>query len=182
VVKRNKKNEINNIAIYLTHSIEFPIILHKNLLNMKKNILFFSILTGIFFSANTNLFAQKKEKDKILANKVYTIFIAETGGRKNSKPESDDISFRGDKFNSKFMASEYKFSSAAYTVSVDSSSEKKMITFESLSKNQNGEEIKWIASIVDGAIEGTAVISKNGKTKKEYSYSGNLKEKTEKKK
>ena len=149
---------------------------------MKIKILSLAILTSLFFAAHTNAYAQKKEKDKILANQVYTIYIAETGLRKNPQPESDDISFKGDKFNSKFMASEYKFPAAAYTVSVDSSSERKMIIFQSLSKNPDGEEIKWSASICEGAIEGTAVISKNGKTKKEYSYSGNLKEKPGKKK
>ena len=149
---------------------------------MKATILSLSILAGAFLVINTNVFAQKKEKDKVLANKVYTIYIAETGGRKNRKPESDDVSFKGDKFNSKFMTSEYKFPSAVYTVSVDSTSKNPMITFESVSKNQDGEEVKWIASIADGAIEGTAMVSKKGVTKKEYSYSGNLKEKLGKKK
>ncbi|MBI4947110.1 MAG: hypothetical protein HY840_12000 [Bacteroidetes bacterium] len=148
---------------------------------MKTTILSLSALTIAFFSVHANAFAQKKEKDKVLANKVYTIDLTETGSKKTPKPESDEISFKGDKLNSKFMSSEYKFSGATYTVSVDSSSESKEITFECLSKNPDGEELKWDVTITDDAIEGTAVISKKGKTKKEYSFSGTQKVKPGKK-
>jgi archaellum component FlaF (FlaF/FlaG flagellin family) len=149
---------------------------------MKTTILSLSVLMIAFFSVNENAFAQKKEKDKVLANKVYTIDLTETGGKKTPKPESDEISFKSDKLNSKYMTTEYKFPAAAYTVTVDSSSAAKEITFSSLGKNQDDEEIKWDGTVTDDAIEGTAVISKKGKTKKEYSFTGTLKEKPGKKK
>jgi hypothetical protein len=65
---------------------------------------------------------------------------------------------------------------------VDSSASPKTITFQSLGKNPDEEEIKWDGTITDDAVEGTVVITKKGKTKKEYSFSGTLKEKPGKKK
>jgi uncharacterized protein (TIGR03067 family) len=151
---------------------------------MKTKILF---LVALVF-ASLSSFAQKKEaapkkeKDKFLANKVFTIDLTETGGKKTPKPESDEISFKGEKMSSKFMTQEYKFPSSAYTVTVDSSASPKTITFQSLGKNPDEEEIKWDGTITDDAVEGTVVITKKGKTKKEYSFSGTLKEKPGKKK
>jgi hypothetical protein len=150
--------------------------------HMKTTILSLAVLMIAFFTVHTDAIAQKKEKDKFLANKVYTIDLTETGGKKTPKPESDEISFKGDKMNSKYMSTEYKFAAAAYTVTVDSSSASKEITFSCLGKNPDGEEIKWDGTITDDAIEGTAVISKKGKTKKEYTFSGTQKEKPGKKK
>ena len=147
---------------------------------MKTTILTFAVLAAAFFSVQTNVIAQKKEKDKFLANKAYTIDLMETGAKK-PKAESDEVTFKGDKLNSKFMSTEYKFSGAAYTVTVDSSSGSKEFTFSCLSKNPDGEELKWDGTITDDAVEGTAVISKKGKTKKEYSFSGTLKAKPGKK-
>jgi len=151
---------------------------------MKTKIL---ILAAVVF-AGLNSFAQKKEaapkkeKDKVLVNKVFTVDFTETNAKKAGKPTSDEVSFKGDKLNSKFMTTENKFPASAYTVSVDSSSSTKTITFSSDGKNPDGETIKWDGTITDGAIEGTAVITtKKGKTI-EYSFSGNLKEKPSKKK
>lgn len=149
---------------------------------MKTTILSLSVLTIAFFAVRENAFAQKKEKDKFLVNKIYTVDLTETGGKKTPKPESDEITFKNDKLNSKFMSAENKFSAAAYTVTVDSTASPKTITFQSLGKNPDGEELKWDGTVTDDNIEGTAVISKKGKTKKEYSFTGTLKEKPGKKK
>lgn len=138
-------------------------------------------LSVVFFSINSICAGQKKEKDKVLASKIYTIEIYETGGKKASKHEQDEISFKNDKLNSKFISGEYKFPASPYTVSVDSSSSPHTITFESETKNQNEEELKWEGTITGEDIEGTAIISKKGKTKKEYYFLGNLKVKAGKK-
>src|ERR1051326_1961689 len=68
----------------------------KNLLHMKTKILIFCLLVS------SSLFAQKKEKDKVLVNKTYTVEFTETGAKK-PKPVSDEISFKSNKLNSKFM-------------------------------------------------------------------------------
>ncbi|MBI3500293.1 MAG: hypothetical protein HY063_00715 [Bacteroidetes bacterium] len=124
--------------------------------------------------------APKKEKDKVLVNKVFTVEFTETSAKK-PKPIADEISFKGEKLNSKFMTSENKLPAAAYTVSVDSSSSSKDATFQSSSKNPDGDEVKWDGTVSGESIEGTAVITtKKGKTI-EYSFTGNLKAKPGKK-
>lgn len=157
---------------------------------MKTKIVILAALTFLSFSS----FAQnkeaapkkeatpKKEKDKVLVNKVFTVDFNETSAKKPGKPVSDEISFKGEKLNSKFMTTENKFPASVYTVSVDSSASPKTITFSSEGKNPDGNEIKWDGTVTDDAIEGTAVITtKKGKTI-EYSFSGTMKEKPGKKK
>ncbi|MBI4930827.1 MAG: hypothetical protein HY841_08705 [Bacteroidetes bacterium] len=144
---------------------------------MKTTILSLSALTVAFFTFNSNAFAQKKAKDKVLANKTYTVDMTETTAKKAGKTETDEISFKSEKLNSKFMTSQNHFPAATYTVSVDSSSESMDISFQSDGKSPDGEEIKWEGTVTDKDIEGTAIISKKGKTKKEYSFTGTLKEK-----
>lgn len=148
-------------------------------LRMPARHLFFLLTAGGLAAASTNLFAQKKEKDKILVNKTYTVDFTETGAKK-PKPVPDEIMFKGDKINSKYMLKEHQFPASSYTVSVDSASDTKVITFQSEGKNPN-EDIKWEGTVTDEAIEGNAVISKKGKMKKEYSFTGNLKVKPGKK-
>ena len=107
--------------------------------------------------------------------------MTETTAMKAGKTETDEISFKSEKLNSKFMTTQNHFPAATYTVSVDSSSGSKDISFQSDGKNPDGEEIKWEGTVIEKDIEGTVVISKKGKTKKEYSFTGTLKEKPEKK-
>ena len=148
---------------------------------MKATILSLPALTAVVFSFNANAFAQKKAKDKVLAYKTFTVEMTETTAKKAGKTETDEISFKSEKLNSKLMISQNHFPAATYTVSVDSSSGNKDISFQSDGKSPDGEEIKWEGTVTDKDIEGTAVISKKGKTKKEYSFTGSLKEKPEKK-
>ena len=148
---------------------------------MKKFILPCVVLTIVLLSFITNANAQKKEKDKVLANKVYTIEFTDKGAKK-PKPIADEISFKSEKLNSKFMTTENKLPAGPYTVSVDSSASPKTITFQSESKNADGEELKWDGTITDEAIEGTAVVTnKKGKTVHDYSFTGTLKAKPGKK-
>jgi len=133
---------------------------------MKKTILSLSALTIAIFAVSANVFAQKKTKDKVLASKIYTVEMIETTAKKAGKTEGDEISFKNEKLNSKFMTAQNHFPAAAYTVSVDSSSNPATITFSSEGKNPDGEEIKWEGTVTDNDIEGRIVISKNGETKK----------------
>ena len=63
----------------------------KNLLNMKKICLVPAVLAAIM-AFSTQTFAQKKEKDKVLANKTYTVEITETSAKK-PKTVNDEFSF-----------------------------------------------------------------------------------------
>ena len=91
--------------------------------------------------------------------------------------ENDEISFKSEKLNSKFMTAQNHFPAAAYTVTVDSSATPATISFVSEGKSSDGEDIKWEGTVTGDDIEGTATISKKGKTKKEYSYTGSVKAK-----
>ena len=142
---------------------------------MKTKFLLLSMLT-----ASSILFAQKKEKDKVLANKTYTIEFTETNAKK-PKPISDEISFKSEKLNSKFMTTENHFPAAAYTVSVESTSDPKTITFTSQGNNNDKEMIKWDGTISGEDIEGTATITTKKGKETQYSFTGNLKAKPGKK-
>lgn len=139
------------------------------------------IISVILSFLSINALAQKKEKDKILANKTYTVDITENNVKK-AKTVADEISFKSEKLNSKFMMTENKIQAAPYVVSVDSSSTPPVITFSSEGKNPDGDIVKWDGTVTGEDIEGTAVITnKKGKTVADYSFTGTLKAKPGKK-
>ena len=147
---------------------------------MKSKILFLLALSfaGLTLFAQKKEPAPKKEKDKVLVNRAYTVYFNETGTKKPGKPVEDEIGFKGGKINSKYINGELHFAASPYTVTVDSSSSPVEITFESESKNVDEDAIKIEGTITEDAIEGTAVVTtKKGKTKAEYAFSGNQKEK-----
>ncbi|TAL59714.1 MAG: hypothetical protein EPN85_08795 [Bacteroidetes bacterium] len=148
---------------------------------MKTTILSLTALAFVFFTFHPNASAQKKAKDKVLVNKVFVIEMTETTSKKVGKKENDEISFKSEKLNSKWMTSNNHFPAAPYTVEVDSSSTPWTVTFTSEGKNTDGEDIKWEGTVTGEEIDGTATLSKKGKTKKEYAYTGTLKVKGAKK-
>jgi hypothetical protein len=150
---------------------------------MKTTILSLAAIAFVFFAFNADALAQAKAKapkDKVLAGKIYTVEMAETTGKKVGKKANDEIGFKSEKLNSKFMTTENHFPAALYTVTVDSSSTPATISFVSEGKNSDGEDIKWEGTITGDDIEGTAIITKKGKTKKEYAYTGSIKTKGKK--
>jgi len=144
----------------------------------RRNILILSIFAYMASPLLAQKGKEKVEKDKELDKKVFVIDLTETG-KKKEKAEQDEISFSNNKFKSKIM-SDKKFGADIYTVTVDSSSGEKVVTFESTLKNEAGEELLWNGNIKGEDVEGTAVLSKKGKTKKEYEFSGSLKQKRKK--
>ncbi len=130
-------------------------------------ILCFLIFSNVSFS--------QKVKDKLLEGKIFTAELTVKG--KKPKPMEDELSFKGGKFNSKTMKTENQFKPADYTVSVDSTSDEKPITFECDSKNGDDEIMHWTGTITGEAIAGTATLSKKEKVKKEYDFTGTLKTK-----
>ena len=145
---------------------------------MKKTKIFTLVIALLTVNA---LLAQKKQKDKVLNNKIYVVEFTETTAKK-PKPVEDEISFKVEKLSSKFINLEKKLPPGPYLVEVDSSASPKAIHFTSESKSQDGEVVKWEGTIVEEAIEGTAVITnKKGKTTAEYSFIGNIKPKPGKK-
>ena len=133
-------------------------------------------ILALSFLAARPVLAQKKEKDKELDKKVMLIEITEEGKKKSSP---DELSFANNKMKSK-MFDEKKFKADAYTVTVDSSSGEKTITFDATLKNDSEEELVWNGTLKENDVEGTAVLSKKGKVKKNYSFTGSLKQKGKK--
>ena len=145
---------------------------------MKTSILTLSTLMLAFLTFGTDASAQKKVKDKVLANKVFVVELSETTNKKVGKTVTEEISFKSEKLNSKTMTSQNHFPAALYEVTdVDTSSTPATISFTSEGKNQDGEDVKWEGTVTGPDIEGTAIISRKGKTKKEYAYTGSLKSK-----
>lgn len=126
--------------------------------------------------------AQKKEKDKVLAGKTYSVEFIEMGSKKGGEPMKDEMTFKSEKLTVKTLAPQHRFTPAGYTVAVDSSDTTPVITFSSVTKNPDGEELTLEGKITDDAIEGTGIVkNKKGKTKVEYTFSGTLKVKAVKK-
>ena len=143
-------------------------------------MMFFSFCL-FFIQAGAQTKEPKKEKDKVLANKVYVIELTDQTGKKSAPPVPDEITFRANKVSSKIMLVENQFPAAEYTVSVDSSSAEKVITFEANSINPTSEEeLKWEGTVTGEEIEGTAQWIKKGKVKGYYYFTGTLKAKKKK--
>lgn len=144
----------------------------KNRIGISNSLMI--IATSALFLFSSGVFAQKKKKDTELNGKIFTIELNEENGKK-TKPISDEISFKSDKFFSKAMDEKNDFGASNYGVSVDSSSGEKIINFEAESTNKSEESLNWKGTVNNDEIEGKAVWSKKGKIKKEYSFSGSLK-------
>ncbi len=119
-------------------------------------------------------FAQKK-KDKELDNKTFITELLPQGGKKTPKPIADELNFKSDKMKSKAMVEEYTFTPAPYTVTIDTSNSEKVISFDCEAANKDDETIHWVGTVKGETIEGTATVSKKGKVKKEYTFTGTLK-------
>ena len=118
-------------------------------------------------------FRSKEKKDKELDGKIFNIELIEEGKK---KAISDEISFKSDKFKSKTMDEKNDFGATSYLVKVDTSASDKIMSFEAESKNKTDEVLNWKGTITNEDIEGKIIWTKKGKVKKEYSFSGSLKE------
>lgn len=148
-----------------------------------------AVLAFLFISNLT--FAQKVKvvKDKLLDNKVYEIEINEDGAKK-PKPIKDEMSFKGQKIKSKYMDEKFMLNSGMYVVEVDtayvegetegSQVLEKTINFTAESVNGDKEKLAWTGSVTGEDIEGTIILSKKEKVKKQWTFSGTQKSKKKK--
>lgn len=142
---------------------------------MKTTILTLSTFVMVSLAVSFSASAQKKVKDKVLAGKVFVVELTETTNKKVGKMVTEELSFKSEKINSKTIAS-LKFPASLYVIlEVDSSSTPPSVLFSSEGKSQEGEDIKWEGTVTGPDIEGTAVISRKGKTKKEFAFTGSQK-------
>ena len=145
---------------------------------MKKII--FSLLVVV---AATTVFAQKKKEKSAIEGKIYDVTTFEIKGGKSGKSLPDQISFKTQKVKSKVISEKIDWAAVKYTVTSDSSHTEsegdavREINFEAEGTNDKEETLKWTGTISNYSIDGTITLSKKGKTKKEFTFSGSEKAK-----
>ncbi|MCF8463355.1 MAG: hypothetical protein K9G41_00835 [Flavobacteriales bacterium] len=126
-------------------------------------------------------FAQKRPKDKLLDRKVFVITMEEVSDKKKKEePFEEELSFRTNKMSTVQMRSADRggFQMGEYAISkVEKLMEDAVYHFQAINRNQKGMSLKWEGKVLVDQIEGKATVSKKGKIKEEYTFSGALKEK-----
>lgn len=137
----------------------------------------FALMVLVF----TDSLAQKVAKDRILDRKTYRVELVLVDAKK--KQESvfeEELSFRSGKLSTLalkttdmggFVAGDYQIYDT-----VDMMDEK-LYRFEAINKNSKEMSLKFVGTVFGEKIEGTATVSKNGKVKEKYTFSGTLKKK-----
>ena len=130
---------------------------------------------------------KKKDKDKpkpSIEGKKYTVKTTEIKmGGKASKAVEDEVVFKSQKVKSDVVNDKTGFSAISYTIKSDTSytdsdgDEQHIITFEAAAAGDAGDELNWTGTVTNMDIEGNVKWSKNGKTKKEFNFSGGEKKK-----
>jgi hypothetical protein len=145
-----------------------------------------AILIIILVSAFNLSFGQRRPKDKILDRKVFVIHLKEVvkKKKKDEEPIESELSFRSNKLVSRYMQSSDGggFQAGEYVIydKEDILGEKRY-KFEGINKNSKGVSLKWKGSVFGGQIKGTVRISKKGKVRREYTFTGALKQKIKRK-
>lgn len=136
---------------------------------------------GITLALMVNVaFAQsKKVPPGPLDKKTYTCDVTEDGKK---KPETvkDDLKFSAGKFQCKSLLEE-GFKPTAYEATTDSSEKPYVTTFTVEAVGEKELMYKWDGTITEDNIEGTATLTKKGKQKAAYTFTGTLKGKKPKK-
>ncbi|MBN8702946.1 MAG: hypothetical protein J0M08_07770 [Bacteroidetes bacterium] len=148
---------------------------------MKKHFLF-----ALSFLVITTVFGQKKKGKPALDGKNFVAQTSEIKEGKAPKPVEDKVRFKNGIVDSDFIYEKTKFDPIDYKVLTDSTGtdeneeEIKIYDFEALGTNEKGEELKWEGTITGGALEAKVVWSKKGKIKKEFTITGESKDKKKK--
>ncbi|MFC2176383.1 hypothetical protein ACFLR1_05380 [Bacteroidota bacterium] len=123
--------------------------------------------------------AQRRPKDKILDRNVFIVRM-ELQSKKKKNEEGvfdDEISFRSGKMGSIQMMRKLSFQRGEYAIyDIERGSPHSIIKFNGINRNEKGFSLKWKGEVIGRKIEGTAIVSKNGKIKKEYTFSGEQEE------
>ena len=123
------------------------------------------LCTGVAFGQ-----AKKGPLDK----KTYACEVTQDG-KKKAEPVKDDLKFATGKFSCK-MLTEEGYKASPYEAEADSTVTPPTYTFRCEAAGEKDESFTWEGAIDgEGNISGTATITKKGKTKKSFSYTGVLK-------
>ena len=127
--------------------------------------------------------AQRRPKDRILDRKVFVITMELQGKKKKKKetePIKSELSFRSNKIGDTYMRhpDNWGFQKGEYGIyEKEKVLDEMRYKFEGINKNSRNMSLKWKGAIFGDKIEGTATVSKKGKVKAEYTFSGTLKQK-----
>ncbi len=145
---------------------------------MNTNKFFGLICAALMFVAGQS-FAQKNKAEKPLDGFNYEVKLTVEAQAKPTKPLADDLSFKGNKLKSKALAEKYNFKPGEFTATVDSSNiEEVVITFDAVMKGETPDDVlTWHGTVNGEDIEGSAIWTKKGKTKKSFAFVGLQKKK-----
>ena len=145
---------------------------------MNTNKILALLCTAFLFFAGQS-FAQKNKKEKPLDGFNYEVKLTVEAQAKPTKPMEDDLSFKGNKLKSKALAEKYNFKAGEFTATVDSSNaEEVVITFDAVMKGETPDDVlTWHGTVTGEDIEGSAIWTKKGKTKKSFAFVGMQKKK-----
>lgn len=132
--------------------------------------------------STTMALAQRRPKDTVLDKKVFVVSmeLQEEKKRLQEEPFEEELSFRSNKLTSKVMrmTDQGGFQMGEYAISKrEVIMDEVIYHFEAINKNSKEFSLKWEGKVFGNQIEGKAFVSKNGKVKEEYVFTGSLKTK-----
>lgn len=130
----------------------------------------------------SSVFAQRRPKDYVLDKKTFVVSmeLQEEKKRLQEEPFEEELTFRSNKMTSKIMrmSDEGGFQMGDYAIiKKEELMDETIYHFEAINKNAKDYSLKWEGKVFGDRIEGKAFVSKNGKIKNEYHFSGLLKKK-----
>lgn len=148
---------------------------------MRNHINLFLTAAFIAISVIPSL-AQRRPKDQILDRKVFvvTMELQEEKERKKEEPFEEQLTFKSNKMTAIEMRKPDRggFQMGEYVISEkEELMNEKIYHFQAINKNAKSMSLKWEGKVFGSQIEGTAIVSKKGKIKEEYVFTGELKEK-----
>lgn len=129
----------------------------------------------------TSVCGQKRPKDKLLDRTKFVV-IMDHNSDKKKKIESfeEELSFRNNRMSTRQMGTpgHGSFLMGEYAISkVEKIMDDAVYHFQAINKSPKGLSLKWEGKVMGNRIEGKATVSKKGKIREEYNFSGEKKEK-----
>ena len=124
---------------------------------------------------------QKRPKDKLLDRAKFVVTMSDQSDKKKTQePFEEELSFRNNRMSTKQMRTldRGSFQMGDYAISkVEKVMDDAVYHFQAINRNPKGMSLKWEGKVLGSRIEGKATVSKKGKVKEVYSFSGEKKEK-----
>ena len=125
--------------------------------------------------------AQKRPKDKLLDRAKFVVTMSDQSDKKKTQePFEEELSFRNNRMSTRQMRTPDRgsFQMGDYAISkVEKIMDDAVYHFQAINRSPKGISLKWEGKVMGSRIEGKATVSKKGKIKEEYIFSGEKKEK-----